>query len=178
MAGALAALLLVIALGLYVKSYHDSGPTKPDAGVSTPPDTSDFGLPGASPSGTATTNGLPARGAITSLPQITITGYQGGGLVFAPGSQHTVVLSVHSSAPVGRVGYIVPTSPSASYGDVTVHGTTWTLTTQAFGKPAYALIFIQTGQAGTPITCSVTVDGHLSNTETTSGEYGRQVCLG
>jgi hypothetical protein len=93
-----------------------------------------------------------------------------------PGLHH-VVLDVQSARSIAVLGYLVPTGLGAPYGTVK-HQTHWTNQQQAIGPGYLAAIFVQTDSSGTPITCSVTVDGKRTNTETTSGAYGRAVCLG
>ena len=85
---------------------------------------------------------------------------------------------VTSASGIPRVGYIIPTSPNSSYGDVKAPGRQWSLSTTVVGRPAYAAVFIQAGATGTPITCRVSVDGVTSDVKTTRGSYGRAVCLG
>ena len=87
-------------------------------------------------------------------------------------------MSVASSAgPIGQVGYLVPTSPDHSYGRAEHVGTNWAVATTVTGKPYYALIFVQANRTGVPITCTITIDGRVASRKSTSGAYGRQVCL-
>lgn len=176
--GSVLVVVLVVALGLFIKNYHDSGPTSPAAA---PTDQSSgafdpFATTPAKSTGSPTSSFFPS--GVRKLPEITISGIEGGGLHFAPGSIHTVTLSVSSATSIGQMGYIIPTSTDHSYGDMKVDSGSWSLTTNAFGKPAYAIVFIQAGKLGIPISCTITVDGHVSSHETTNGPYGRTVCLG
>jgi hypothetical protein len=91
---------------------------------------------------------------------------------------HALVMSARSTAPIPSVGYLVPTSPDHSYGRTDSPGTRWSVATTVTGGPDYAVIFIQAGPTGTPITCSITVDGKVLDSKSTSGPYGRQVCYG
>ena len=169
--------VFAICIGLFVKSYHDSGPTKPAAAGGS--GTSD-GLTGyPTDSGLVTSPGFfPTAATNITLPGRTIVGIVGGGLTFTPASQHVVVLHAWSATPIVRVGYLAPTAVDYSYGDVRHVGNDWTLTLHALGKPAYAIIYIQAGPAGIPINCSISVDGHIDNTSNTQGPYGRTICLG
>lgn len=176
--GSVLVILVVVALGLFIKSYHDSGPTSPAAA---PTDQSSgafdpFATTQAKSTGSPTSSFFPS--GVRKLPEITISGIEGGGLHFAPGSIHTVTLSISSATAIGQTGYIIPTSTDHSYGHMTIDSGSWSLTTNAFGKPAYAIIFIQAGKLGIPISCTITVDGHVSSHSTTNGPYGRTVCLG
>jgi hypothetical protein len=74
--------------------------------------------------------------------------------------------------------YLVPTGLGSAYGSVGGHPRSWSISEQALGSGYLAAIFIQTGKSGTPITCRITVDGKVTSTETTSGGYGRALCLG
>jgi hypothetical protein len=72
----------------------------------------------------------------------------------------------------------VPTGLGSAYDTVKPRGRHWSMTEKALGKGYLAALFIQSGKAGVPVTCTVVVDGRVTNTETTSGSYGRSVCLG
>lgn len=167
-----AALVLIVLIALFVKAYQDASPSSPNAGAGTGSSPS----PGtASPSGSrhpATLLGLPA-----TLPPYTLHPGEPGGFVFADIPKHTLVLTVTSAGPIGKLGYIAPTSQDHAYGTATA-GTSWVLQTYVTGKPYYAAIFIQAGRTGVPIRCTISIDGHVDSSATTSGPYGRQVCVG
>lgn len=91
---------------------------------------------------------------------------------------HRVVVEVYSSAPVGEVGYFVPTGTTHTYGTARPAGDRWQISQQALGSGYLAAVFVQAGGGGTPITCRVIVDGKVTSHSTTSGAYGRTVCLG
>lgn len=91
---------------------------------------------------------------------------------------HHVTISVQSRQPVAVVGYLVPTGLGSVYGTVKPNARHWSLSEQALGPGYLAAVFVQAGKSGVPVTCSVTVDGKATNSETTSGAYGRAVCLG
>ena len=177
--GSVVLVVFAVALGLFIKTYHDSGPTAPAAiggnhGSDAPFDP--FATTPAKSSKSPTSSFFPS--GVVKLPQITLSGFEGGGLHFAPGSIHHVTLSISSATAIGQMGYIIPTSNDHSYGHSTVNSGSWSLSTDAFGKPAYAIVFIQAGKLGIPITCSITVDGRTTSSATTKGAYGRTVCLG
>ncbi len=94
------------------------------------------------------------------------------------GSVHHVVLTVHSAAPTKEIGYLVPTSRKHPYGKVMDPGRSWRLATTAYGKPDYARVWIAGGSAGTPVICTITVDGRVSDQRSTSGAYGASMCQG
>lgn len=89
---------------------------------------------------------------------------------------HQVTVTARSSERMSIVGYLVPTGSDA-YGSRSKTAS-FTLTQRAYGPGYLAAVFIQAGQSGAPVTCTVTVDGKTTNTEATSGPYGRAVCVG
>ncbi len=91
---------------------------------------------------------------------------------------HHVTITATSRQPIALVGFLVPTGFGPSYGTVKPHSTRWSVSEQAIGPGYLAAIFVQAGRDGTPITCQVSVDGTVTDTETTAGGYGRAICLG
>jgi len=91
---------------------------------------------------------------------------------------HEVTISAHSAGNMPVLGYLVPTGLGSAYGEVHTHKGSWSLHEQALGRGYLAAMFIQADKLGLPVTCTVTVDGKVTNTQTTSGAYGRAVCLG
>jgi hypothetical protein len=164
---------LVVLIGLFVKSYQDAGPD--GAGGSDP---GAFSAPSGSAGATSrpTDHFFPEPGA--PMPRRTLTPAEPNGLVLGHPTTHALVVAVTSAGRIPRVGYIIPTSPDSSYGDVKDPGRQWSLTTTVVGRPAYAAVFIQAGASGTAITCRVSVDGVTTDVQTTHGSYGRAVCLG
>jgi hypothetical protein len=174
--GAAVGLTVVAALvfvGLFVKSYRDAGP---DAAGGAEPALADLPRVPAVPMNAPTERFLPPAGA-TTLPG-TVAPANPHGLSLGHAGPHALVLTVTSAAPIPRLGYMVPTSPHSSSGDVPNPGRKWSLSTTVVGRPAYAAVFVQAGPTGTPVTCRVSVDGVTTNVRTTSGPYGRAVCLG
>lgn len=94
---------------------------------------------------------------------------------------HTVSITASSSQPLAApIGYLIPTSIDTrnAYGTVKTKARSYRLSTRAVGPGYLALIFVQAGPTGAPVTCTVTIDGKSTSTESTAGPYGRQVCLG
>ena len=115
-------------------------------------------------------------GTAASPPQLDWAGLAGEG--FSTGAPaHKVTISVTSEAPAGTVGYVIPTSVDDYAGKVTA-GTTWSLTTTAYGRPDYARVFIQAGARGYPVTCTVIVDGKVTDRRSTAGPWGQSMCQG
>jgi hypothetical protein len=108
---------------------------------------------------------------------IDMAGLQGGS-VYKYLPKHKVTMRITSEAPIGTIGYVVPTSLRNSSGVVKNVGTGWSLTTTAYGDPDYAELFMQAGARGYPITCTITVDGHVTEHRSTEGPYGQLICQG
>lgn len=117
---------------------------------------------------------LTAGGSSATFP---LAGLQGGGTYWHL-PRHQLKLTVTSSAPVGTVGYLVPTSTNDYYGVVHDVGQSWSLSTTVYGDPAYARLFIQAGLRGTPVTCTISVDGKVVERRSTEGPYGQMMCQG
>jgi hypothetical protein len=180
--------LLVIAfVATSLLLRHDTPTTDRDAHVATPSaEPSDYAAPddlgglareaAASPAASPGTSGSPgATFPGAGLPDL--KGLRGkGGIVGLP--KEKVVLSMTSAAPIAYVGYIVPTSLDHSTGTVRSPGTSWSLTTTAYGPPDYAQLFSLAGPAGVPVTCTITVNGRVTETRTTSGPYDQLFCQG
>jgi hypothetical protein len=105
-------------------------------------------------------------------------GLQGGSYYkYLP--KHHIVLRATSRAPLGTIGYIMPTSLNESSGVVKNYkGTSWSISSTVYGSPDYAQIYLQAGSRGYPITCTITVDGHVTEQRSTEGPYGQLVCQG
>lgn len=127
---------------------------------SSTPSGSSLGIGGAGSSGAFNLEGFPGGSMYKNLPR------------------HQVVLRVTSDAPIGTVGYVIPTSLKHSSGVVKNVGTRWSLTTPVYGKPDYARIWLQAGSRGYPITCVITVDGRETERRSTDGPYGQLICQG
>lgn len=175
---ATAVLVCIVLIALFIRAYQDTGPhgshAAPRNTLGTGADAS--GPPALPSPGASGYPGLPGFG---TLPPYTITPAEPGGFVFASVPEHTLVITVTSTEPVPGVGYLIPTSQDHSYGIVKNPGVThWTLTTKVIGKPYYAAVFIQADARGTPLTCTISVDGVMRDRQTTSGGHGRKVCVG
>jgi hypothetical protein len=166
----------VIVIGLLGAGFLSS----PAPALKTPPLAGDAGASTAptsvSPSATPKTkgknslNGDPVRTLRNRFPDNPLNHLRGPGL-------HHVTVSAHAAGRMTVVGYLVPTGLGATYGSVKDRSS-WTLTQQAIGPGYLAAIFVQTGKTGVPITCQIVIDGKVTSTETTSGAYGRALCLG
>lgn len=124
--------------------------------------------PSAEPAGTAPRT-------ITGVREPTGLSGSGGTLSIRA---RRITLSATSSEPIGVVGYLVPTSRDRSNGTATGVGTSWSLSTLVYGTPDYAQMFLQAGPSGATITCTITVDGKVTEQRSSSGPYGQLFCQG
>ena len=170
------------AAALYLFVRANSGDPSPDTdaggaspGASFPAEPT----AGTGPTQTAPVSGTPGTVVVTkSLPDTTLTLTAPGGIAVQGLPPHHLVIRVTSQHSITRLGYLVPTSLDHSTADLRNVASPYTVRTDVYGKPAYAEVFIQTGRDGAPITCTIEVDGKVTSTKTTSGVYGRQVCIG
>lgn len=168
-------------VGLFVRAYRDAGPRQPGAadnfgvqqGQVAPPSV----LPSPTPSSGRSAADNPSS-LTRPMAKLTLTAPGGPGFTIVPALRHVLVLSASAAVPIGVVGYLVPTSTNHNYGTAHGVGDHWTLHTTVTGKPYYAAVFIQAGASGSPVTCSISLDGKVIASESTTGAYGRQVCVG
>jgi len=178
------ACITVLLVGLIAQGFLSSSPSTgtPDAaatgGLSLGPSGS-----GIHPSKTAKTSASPSpsKGKVggndalqilrSRFPDNPLNHLQGAGV-------HVVTVEVDSLTHIPFVGYLVPTGLGSAYDTIKPRGSHWSMSEKALGKGYLAAIFIQSGKTGVPVTCTVLVDGKVTNTETTAGSYGRSVCLG
>jgi hypothetical protein len=162
---------LLVCIGLFVRAYRNAGPEGvPEADAPTP-------VPTPVPTVQPAVGGPPVVVG-SAAPDVTLSPGGYGGFTFGTVPSHRLVMSATSTAPIGTVGYLAPTSADHSYGSAEHVGRHWTVTTRVLGKPQYAAVFVQAGASGAPITCTVSVDGKVVSRRTTSGAYGREVCVG
>ncbi|WP_286689799.1 MULTISPECIES: hypothetical protein [unclassified Aeromicrobium] len=104
-------------------------------------------------------------------------GLPGSGGTFSVRARR-ITLSATSSEPIGVVGYLVPTSRDRPSGTATGVGTSWSMSTLVYGRPDYAQMFMQAGPSGATITCTITVDGRVTEQRSSAGPYGQLFCQG
>jgi hypothetical protein len=122
-----------------------------------------------------TSGGLSSGGL--SSGSFNMQGLQGGSIYqYLP--KHRITARISSGSPIGTVGYVIPTSLKSSNGTVRNVGTNWSLSTTVYGDPDYAQLFMQSDSIGHPITCTITVDGKITEQRTTEGPYARLICQG
>lgn len=91
--------------------------------------------------------------------------------------KHTLTLTLTSPGSVGFTAWIIPTA-SPDKGTHQTTSSSWSMTTTVYGKPDYAAVFAQADSHGTPVTCTITVDGRVTERRTTQGPYGAMWCKG
>lgn len=173
-----AVLVLVLAVVLVVQLGKDATPDTSGSGRAggLPSDALDSVVPTVNPSAAPASG---AKGRVVTLPNgrtLTFAAQGGAGFVITPAKRYTLTLTARSSQAIGTLGYLIPTSDDSSRGVIKNVGTSWSLTTTVTGRPNYAVLFVQAGASGAPISCSVRIDGRVADARSTSGAYGRQVC--
>ena len=175
------ACVAVLLVGLLAEGFLSSSPSANGAPGGGSGNTLASGLtssPSASPSAKKTRGDSPGHGPVgnplaalrAKFPDNPLNHLRGAGL-------HHVSVSV-SGGRVLVLGYLIPTGLGSSYGEVKGHPRSWSMSERAIGRGYLAAIFVQAGKDGTPVSCNVTVDGKSTDSETTSGSYGRAICLG
>jgi len=192
--GVLAALMVLTLIWLLVRDTDKPAAEEPGIAVGLPTPTGKptvKDLPTPTGSAVPTTAAEVQRAAQRAFDEFGkgLTGGPGGSGTFnMPGMQggsiykylpkHVVTMRITSEAPIGTVGYVVPTSLRNSSGVVKNVQNSWSLTTTAYGDPDYAQLFMQAGARGFPITCTITVDGRVTERRSTEGPYGQMICQG
>ena len=175
---------LVMAFALATLMFGGSEATaRADVPVDSPSiDVPEYVAPTTEPASNGQPTGIPAvpDGSVPSFAGAganTLRGLDGnGGIVGIP--KHRITLSLTSPGPIAYVGYIVPTSLDNDTGTVKDLGTSWSMTTIGYGPPDYAQMFSLSGPTGVPITCTITVDGRVTEKRTTTGPYDQLFCQG
>ncbi|WP_311210189.1 MULTISPECIES: hypothetical protein [unclassified Aeromicrobium] len=179
-AAVVAALLVLVALVVPLPGGSGDGPAGgpgaagPDGGTPTVP------RPTSSPSMTTAAEAADATSGLVRPSVVRAeepTGLSGSGGVLNVRA-HRITLSVRSSDPIGVVGYNIPTSRDRPSGVVRGVGRSWSLSTRVYGRPDYAQMFLQAGPASVSMTCTITVDGKVTEQRTTTGPYGQLFCQG
>lgn len=175
-AGIGAVVAMVIAIAFFVNGFESTGSDaapRPSAGAS-----GGITSPSEAPATSAKKHTVATKKYVVPGTGQTLTlGAGGGGITIDSSNVHTLTARVTSAAPLYAIGYLIPTSLESPYGKSLHPGSSWSVTTKVNGKPKYAIIWISAGKGGVPATCSITIDGQVAVSETTSGPYGRQVCF-
>ena len=166
--------MVAVLIGCLFVVYHQSGPA--DAGRAPGGQsglTEDSAAPGK-PAGTSVAQRhLPGPFRSYNVPLT--TNAKGFGVRFS--TMHTVLLQVSAVGAVARMGYLVPSGVESTYGDHRNVRAPWARTVHAPGTGYLAAIFVQTDATGRAVTCRITIDGTLRETETFSGSFARGICV-
>jgi len=92
--------------------------------------------------------------------------------------KHTLTIRMSTAGQLGTVAWIIPTSVENHEGTTVVRGGTWSLTTTVYGNPNYAVVFAQQGRTDQPVTCTITVDGRVTERRSTGEAYSAMWCEG
>jgi hypothetical protein len=179
--GLLSALALLVALLVPLGDDGDdraAGTAQPKDGVERPT----LARPTPSPSMSAAADAQAPSSALGDRPGSgTVTGsfsgLPGSGGAFSVRARR-ITLSATSSEPIGVVGYFVPTSRDRPSGTARGVGASWSMSTLVYGPPDYAQMFLQAGPSGATITCTITVDGKVTEQRSSAGPYGQLFCQG
>ncbi len=174
-AGLVVLAMVAVLIGCLFVLYHQSGPA-------------DAGGPSGGHSGSADDAIAAVKPAATPVAQRHLPGpfrsynvplttnAKGFGVHFS--TMHTVRLQVTAAeGVVARVGYLVPSGVESTYGDHRNVPAPWSRTVHAPGTGYLAAIFVQTDTTGRPVTCRITIDGTLRESETFAGSYARGICV-
>lgn len=119
-----------------------------------------------------------ANGAsVSGLPAGVPVGLLGHGFV-GQGPHHSLTATVSGGDPLGRVYYIIPTSSEYRRGYHDTAATSWSLNTTVWGTPRYAVVGVQANYKGTPVSCTISVDGHVTDHRTSHGPFSVIWCVG
>lgn len=178
-AAAVAALLVLVALVVPLPGSHGDGPGGSGA-AGAGRQTTAVPTPTTSPSMTAAAGSADGPSGLVRPPAMRAqepAGLSGSGGVLSIRARR-ITLAARSSEPIGVVGYNIPTSRERPSGTAKGVGRSWTLSTRVYGRPDYAQMFMQAGPSGASITCTITVDGKVTEQRTSSGPYGQLFCQG
>jgi hypothetical protein len=171
----LAVAAAVLSVLLFANELDKSSPSAPPvAGLNGAGGGGGSASNGTSPSPSPSGSGV--NSSILSVFPAQLTSKLGKNFRGLPG--HDVVLTVSSSGSILRVGYLVPTADSNQVGDLhNVTGFSKSFVARGPEGP-YSAIFIQANSAGTPVHCTVTVDGVQRDSQTISGKKKQGLCYG
>jgi hypothetical protein len=171
----LAIAAVVLGLVLFATQLDDSSPSAPPVAGGGGPGSGGGSTGNVLPTGPPTGSG--ANSSILSVFPAQLTSKLGKNFRGLPG--HKIVLTVTSSGSILRLGYLVPSADSDQVGDLHDVNGGFTKSFVARGPEGpYSAIFIQTNTAGTPVHCSVTVDGVQKNSQTITGAKKQGLCYG
>lgn len=105
-------------------------------------------------------------------------GMQGSGSVTSLPPHHVTITWSAPRSAVGVVAWIIPSSQDHEQGKATSYGHSYSLSTTVYGNPKYAAVFAQADVHGNPITCTITVDGRVTERRTAAKPFSAMWCVG
>ncbi|HJQ43225.1 MAG TPA: hypothetical protein VJ831_09085 [Jatrophihabitantaceae bacterium] len=163
--------LLAALVALFINQYNGTGDPGKDVAVGGP--SGSVVSPSASGSSSASSSAPGVFKGISGLPTGRPSTRDKFGNLIQP---RAVTMTVTSNTTLFRVGYLVPTSLDSPYGSVSRGVRSWTLTVHATGKSPVAAVFIQAGASGT-VSCTISIDGQLADSKSTTKAYERNLCV-
>lgn len=170
-AGAVVLVLLVawLLLGRSDKQTT-TGPNAEPWSTETLDPTPDQPSPTALPTGA---DGQP-KGGMAGLPTAGVPGLTGEGFT-KDADPHQVTVQVTSNAPMVYAGWRVPSAGKKGGGKASEG---FKVTVTGYGPPDWAQIFVTAGPGGRTTTCTITVDGEVTEHRVSKGPYGSLFCQG
>ncbi|MBM7516323.1 hypothetical protein [Nocardioides nitrophenolicus] len=175
-----ASVIVIVIVGsfLFLRPGARESAVDPDSGVrEEPTQVPTTAQPSEPPSATATTTDA-----------ADLFGGHTGGLGVPPGLQgagsythlpkHQLTITMSTKGQLGTVAWIIPTSVENDRGAAKVLESTWSLSTTVYGNPDYAVVFGQQGRVDQPVTCTITVDGKVTERRSTQGAFSAMWCEG
>ena len=123
-----------------------------------------------------------AASALAGAPNASVfglpPGMQGSGSVTSLPPHHVTITWSAPRSAVGVVAWIIPSSQDHEQGKATSYAHSYSLSTTVYGNPKYAAVFAQADVHGNPITCTITVDGRVTEQRTASKPFSAMWCVG
>lgn len=179
---AIASVIVIVGSFLFLRPGSQESAIDPDSRArddrSLPTDAPSTGEPSASPSASVSATGGESGlfGGHTSGLGVP-PGLQGAG-DYSQLPKHHLTVTMSTAGVLGTVAWIIPTSVESHQGTAVVRGGTWSLSTTVYGNPDYAVVFAQQGRVDQPVTCTITVDGRVTERRSTKGAYSAMWCEG
>ncbi|WP_408898283.1 hypothetical protein ACJ5H2_04040 [Nocardioides sp. R1-1] len=177
---AIASVIVIVGSFLFLRPQSPESAIDPDArdraseAVPTDVPSPQDPTTAASPTATSTGAGL-FSGHLSGLG--VPPGLQGAG-DYSQLPKHSLTVRISTKGQLGTVAWIIPTSVENHEGTAVVRGGSWSLTTTVYGNPNYAVVFAQQGRVEEPVTCTITVDGKVTERRSTQGAYSAMWCEG
>jgi hypothetical protein len=180
-AAGLSALALACAVILVWGVTNGSGKADPTLGVTAPlatptqaPPRSLTGplAPSAAPTSVdQVVGGLPSTG-MGGISGVAGTGFNSG---LKP---HHIVITAESDGPLAGVGWKMPTADGPRGGKDAVGARSFRHEATVYGPPDYAQLYTFDGPESSRLSCTITVDGKVTDHQEAHGPWGQVFCQG